>query len=205
MSDDLLQRIRERDRAARLAALRQQAFHDGALQNWTFDRDDGSSPLMDRARKYVEHWDQARAASLGLRLWGAGGTGKSFFAACVANALLERGLKVRMTHFGRVLNTLGGYYSRDRDRYLDELAALDLLVLDDFGMERGTEYALEQVFPMIVTTNLTLEDLKHPRDLAHQRIYDRILGACAPICFNGKNFRQDQARAARDLAGSLLA
>ena len=44
----------------------------------------------------------------------------------------------------------------------------DRLILDDFGMERGTEYGLEQVFnvidsryrsgkPLIVTTNLTLE------------------------------------------------
>ena len=48
-----------------------------------------------------------------------------------------------------------------------------LLILDDFGMERGTEYGLEQVFnvidsryrsgkPLIVTTNLTLDDLHNP-------------------------------------------
>ena len=50
-----------------------------------------------------------------------------------------------------------------------------LLILDDFGMERGTEYGLEQVYsvidsryrsgkPLIATTNLTLEELQHPQD-----------------------------------------
>ena len=52
-------------------------------------------------------------------------------------------------------------------------AATPLLILDDFGMERGTEYGLEQVYsvidsryrsgkPLIVTTNLTLDDLPEP-------------------------------------------
>ncbi len=64
------------------------------------------------------------------------------------------------------------------------LCSFPLLILDDFGMERGTEYGLEQVYnvidsryrsgrPLIVTTNLTLEDLQHPEDTAHARIYDR--------------------------------
>ncbi len=35
--------------------------------------------------------------------------------------------------------------------------------------------------PMIVTTNLTLEELKHPSDLAHEQIYDRLLERCVPV------------------------
>ena len=42
--------------------------------------------------------------------------------------------------------------------------------------------------PMIITTNLKLAELKNPPDLAHARIYDRILERCAPILFAGKNF-----------------
>ena len=44
--------------------------------------------------------------------------------------------------------------------------------------------------PMIITTNLKLAELKNPPDLAHARIYDRILERCAPILFAGKNFRR---------------
>ena len=42
----------------------------------------------------------------GLLIWGDVGTGKSFFAGCIANALLEKGVPVLMTNFSRILNTL---------------------------------------------------------------------------------------------------
>ena len=48
--------------------------------------------------------------------------------------------------------------------------------------------------PMIITTNLKLAELKNPPDLAHARIYDRILERCAPILFAGKNFRGGKRR-----------
>ena len=74
---------------------------------------------------------------------------------------------------------------------------LPLLIIDDFGMERGTEYGLEQVYnvidsryrsrkPLIVTTNLTLEELQHPEDTAHARIYDRLLEMCSPSALLGR-------------------
>ena len=72
-------------------------------------------------------------------------------------------------------------------------------------MERGTEYGLEQVYnvidsryrsnkPLIVTTNLTLEELQNPEDTAHARIYDRLIEMCSPICFTGENFRKAAAQ-----------
>jgi len=87
-----------------------------------------------------------------------------------------------------------------RNEYIARLCRAPLLILDDFGMERGTEYGLEQVYnvidsryrsrrPLIVTTNLSLQDLQHPQDTAHARIYDRLLEMCAPIRFSGENFR----------------
>ncbi len=82
---------------------------------------------------------------------------------------------------------------------------LPLLILDDFGMERGTEYGLEQVYnvidsryrsgkPLIVTTNLILEELQNPEDAAHARIYDRLTEMCCPVCITGENFRKTKAR-----------
>ena len=93
-----------------------------------------------------------------------------------------------------------------RNEYISRLCRYPLLILDDFGMERGTEYGLEQVFnvidsryrsgkPLIVTTNLTLDDLHNPEDTAHSRIYDRLLSMCVPVRFTGDNFRQETAQA----------
>ena len=47
--------------------------------------------------------------------------------------------------------------------------------------------------PLIVTTNLPLNEIRHPQDTAHARIYDRLLEMCVPICFTGENFRRQAA------------
>ena len=58
--------------------------------------------------------------------------------------------------------------------------------------------------PMIITTNLKLAELKNPPDLAHARIYDRILERCAPILFDGNNFREENAGATRQAAKDIV-
>ena len=132
------------------------------------------------------------------------GTGKSYLAGCIANALMEKEIPVHMTNFALILNDLAASFE-GRNEYISRLCRYPLLILDDFGMERGTEYGLEQVFnvidsryrsgkPLIVTTNLTLDDLHNPEDTAHSRIYDRLLSMCVPVRFTGDNFRQETAK-----------
>ena len=51
--------------------------------------------------------------------------------------------------------------------------------------------------PLIVTTNLTLQQIQNPTDTAYARIYDRLLEMCAPVRFTGGNFRRETAQAKR--------
>ena len=143
------------------------------------------------------------------------GTGKSFAAGCIANALLDRDVPVLMTNFPTILARLSGTFGADRADFLASLGDYDLLIIDDLGAERNTEYAMEQMFsivdsryrsgkPMIVTTNLKLDELKRPSDLAHARIYDRILERCAPILFDGKNFRENNAASTKAAARAIV-
>ena len=194
--------LQEQQRIARLKA---NGLQDASLRQFTFANDTGINPEMQKAHSYVEHWAEMKATATGLLLWGNVGTGKSFFAGCIANALLDRGVPVLMTNFSRILNALTGMFSDDRNKYIDSLNHYSLLIIDDLGMERSTEYALEQVFnvidarlrsnlPLIVTTNLTLDELKHPADLAHERIYSRVLERCIPLKINNQNIRQMKAQ-----------
>ena len=194
--------LQEQQRIARLKA---NGLQDASLRQFTFANDTGINPEMQKAHSYVEHWPEMKATATGLLLWGNVGTGKSFFAGCIANALLDQGVPVLMTNFSRILNALTGMFSDDRNKYIDSLNHYSLLIIDDLGMERSTEYALEQVFnvidarlrsnlPLIVTTNLTLDELKHPADLAHERIYSRVLERCIPLKINNQNIRQMKAQ-----------
>lgn len=205
----------EQERLNRIHRLKANALQDKALLAYTFDRDDGQNPAMKYARRYVEHWSEMKERGQGLLLWGGVGTGKTFAAACIAQALVEQAVPVLMTNFSKILNSLSGMFSEDRNKYLASFNHFSLLIIDDLGIERNSEYALEQVYnvvdsrylsrlPFIITTNLPLAELQNPKDLAHARIYDRVLERCTPIRFNGKNYRRDNAAANRDEATKLL-
>ena len=184
--------------------LKQRAFADSAMQQWTFENDNGRNPQTGIARRYAEHWEEMQAENIGCLFWGNVGNGKSYLAGCIANALMEKEVPVYMTNFAVILGDLSPGFT-GRNEYISRLCRYPLLIIDDFGMERGTEYGLEQVFnvidsryrsgkPLIVTTNLTLDDLRNPEDTAHSRIYDRLLSMCVPVRFTGENFRQETAQ-----------
>ena len=184
--------------------LKADGFSNPTMLDWTFEKDNSRSPQMHHAHRYVEQWQTMHTENLGLLLWGGIGTGKSFLAGCIANALMEREVPMRMTNFARILNDLNSSFS-GRNNVIDHLCRYPLLIIDDFGMERGTEYALEQIYnivdsryrsqkPLIVTTNLTLDEIRHPQDTAHARIYDRLLEMCVPVSCIGVSFRKETAQ-----------
>ena len=205
------QQRKHRDKVEELKRL---GFTDPAMREWTFANDNGKCPQMGMAHSYVERWEQMKEGNHGLLLWGKVGTGKSYFAGCIANALMEQEIPIRMTNFALILNDLAASFE-GRNEYIDRLCRYPLLIIDDFGMERGTEYGLEQVYnvidsryrsgkPLIVTTNHTPDMLENPQDTAHARIYDRLIEMCSPVCFTAKNFRKEAAKAKLDRLKELL-
>ena len=194
--------------------LKRRGFSDTAMRDWTFENDNGRNPQTAVARFYAEHWDTMQAENIGYLFWGGVGTGKSYLAGCIANALMENEIPVRMTNFAAILNDFAASFE-GRNEYISRLCRYPLLILDDFGMERGTEYGLEQAYsvidsryrsrrPLIVTTNLTLQQIQNPPDTAHARIYDRLLEMCAPVRFTGGNFRRETAQAKLERLKNLM-
>ena len=195
---------------------RSMGLPDPAQRKHTFENDLGYNPKqIAMAKQYVQHWEEFLASPTGLLLWGDVGTGKSFIAGCIANALLDKGVPVIMTNFARLLNKLTDMYSGDRNAYIDSFKRYPLMIIDDLGVERNSEFAREQVFsvidsryrsqlPMIVTTNLSLEELKDPTDLSRSRIYDRVLERCLPIRVNEQNIRELNQAAVLARAKQLL-
>lgn len=200
----------------RMIMLQKDGITDPAYLRYTFDNDDMRNPEVSQVcRKYVENWDDMMKDNIGILFYGGVGTGKSFLACCIANALLEKLVTVSVTNFPRILNRLQGF-DEERQAFIDKLQRYKLLVIDDLGVERDTSYSVEQVFnvvdtrsrsgmPLIVTTNLSMEDLKNPPSLAHSRIYDRVLEMC-PIRLKlvGESRRTGNAIDRRDKARKLL-
>ncbi len=173
-------------------------------RNWTFENDDGRNPeLMNAMRKFVEEFDWFYENKKGLLLWGGTGSGKSFAAIAAANALINMDRSCLVTSFTRIAHKLNDQRYGKQD-YLDNLNTFDLLVIDDLGAERNSEYMQEIVFdiintrynsgkPFIITTNLTIEEIKKPAEISNARIYDRILERCFPNPVNGASRRRIKA------------
>ncbi|MCD8366016.1 MAG: ATP-binding protein [Clostridiales bacterium] len=204
----------EADRREQIRRLKANGIQDKALLGWTFAIAE-DSPAIRMAKRYVAQWPEAKKRNLGLLLWGDIGTGKSFTAACIANALMEKSIPVLMTNFSKILNQMGGMYSDERYRYIASFSAYDLLVIDDLGIERSTDYALEQVYavideryktgkPLIITTNLTVSKMKNPEDVAHARIYSRVLELCTPVQVHGNDRRTEIGRDKQELVKNII-
>ena len=181
----------------------------------TFAQDDRQQPkVSDACQRYVECWEEMKANNIGVLFYGSVGTGKSFLASCIGNGLLDRQVPVAATNFPRLLNLLQGTY--EKQTLLDRLSIYKLLIVDDLGVERDSAYAEEQIFniidarsnselPVIVTTNLTLEEMEHPTTMQYARIYDRVLAMC-PIRLKlaGESRRKANASEREQLARKIL-
>ena len=197
------QRLREFKE--KIKSLRRMGFPDSEMDKWTFDRDDRSNEKISTiAQRYVDNFAEMKERRKGLLFYGSVGTGKTFISACIANALIEKGYPCLVTNFARLTNTLSGMYE-GKQSYIDGLNKFELIVIDDLGSERETEYMGEIVqniidsryrsgLPLIITTNLTADELKHPVEIRKQRIYSRLFEMCVPIEVKGRDRRKEKLK-----------
>ena len=202
---------RRQEHLSTVDKLRAACFPLPVMRSWTFASDALHSRQSEICRRYVEHWREVQAKNVGLLLWGDVGTGKSYLAACIANALIEQEVAVCMTGLGEVID-----HGFDvRSEYIRRLCSYPLLILDDFGMERDTRFGLETVCrvidgrvmnakPLIITTNLTLTELKKPDDTDRARIFDRVLSMTVPIRFEGESLRRKEQQEKMTFVKSIL-
>lgn len=207
---------RKRDRMQYLDSMRRTGFPDTEMREWTFDKSDHTDPKTENiARKYVANFNTMREQDTGLLLCGQVGTGKSFLAAAIANELINQGTPCLMTNFNRIISRISEKFGGDQ-KYLDNLNRFDLLVIDDLGAERDSEFTWEKVMnvidaryraglPIIITTNLMPKEIYDPSDIRRQRVFSRLKEMCICLEVKGADRRgkkiQDKLRTAKSLLG----
>lgn len=190
-----------RIRELKNTSLMDSKYADSKFCNYEQDAD--NSKAFKVAQNYVANFDKMFSDNQGLIFHGPVGTGKTYTAACIANALLDKEISVIMTSFVKILQEIQNT-GVDEGAYLQRLNTARLLIIDDLGVERNTDYALEKTYnvvdsrarskkPFILTTNLTWDELTKEQDLRYKRIFDRILEVCYPVHVPGKSHRIKKA------------
>ena len=184
------------------------------MREWTFANQNGTNPkIMLLAERYAENFDKFLANGIGFLFYGNIGAGKSYVSASIVNAIIEKHYTALMTTFGRIRNEISD--TREKNEYFNRLNGYSLLVVDDLFAEGDTEYMKEIVFqvidervsnrmPLIVTTNLTEDEIKNPANIRHKRILSRIKEVCRPIHFNGPDQRAKNAKNAVSMMKEII-
>lgn len=214
-NETIERRLQFEEEQRRIDNLRRLSLMDTKLRGARFSNyqvTDENRRVFGIAKKYVENFDVMLSKNQGILFWGNVGTGKSYTAAVIANELIDRMHSAIMTSFIKLLNEMMQFGGNDTDKrlsaadYIQKLNQAQLLVIDDLGAERGTDFALEKVYdiidsryrsgkPIILTTNLEMSQMKNCDDIRYNRIYDRIFEMCYPVKVDGLSWRKKEAAA----------
>ena len=200
-------------RDARVATLRERSGLSKRMRNYTLGNFKLEAADAARARikvdEYLESWEENREAGNGLYFCGGVGTGKTHLAVAVMNELIrKKRVPSLFVTVPELLDNLREVYNkpgRNLDEWMDAVQNADLLILDDLGSERVTEWVRERIFvivnhryreslPTIFTSNIG------PKDLAQQlgeRTASRIIAMCDWIALEGEDYRETSAREGR--------
>lgn len=133
----------------------------------------------------------------GLLFCGSTGTGKTYLCHAILNAVADKGYSIMAVTVGQFERKV---WSGDKGEIFRAVERVDLLLLDDLGAERLSNYVQQLVFdlldtrvgarkPLLITTNLTKEQLTKPDSMEHRRILSRVLGAVSIVELTGKDRR----------------
>ena len=188
----------EAEQRARVEELRLHCLPEEEKRNHRFSIADDDKNIR-IAKKYCDEWEQVKAKNIGLVLWGNTGSGKSFTVDCICNALIDQAVPVINITTVELVSKLADR-NTDREVFIKRLREIPLLVLDDLGAERDTEFSHEQLCsvidtraeggrPLVITTNYTLDEMKNVKDRRLLRIFNRVFACCIPVNVSGKSKR----------------
>ena len=171
----------------------------------------------ENVKKYVDKLIKG-TTNKGLFITGAYGAGKTYLASCIANEIIKNGKSVIFGTLIQLLDFIRDSYSdsevSDKD-YLNLYSSVDLLVIDDLGKEKPTEWVLEKLFlivnnrynnylPIVITTNYKRNQLRERLCInKNYSIVDSIISRLYEMC-GGIEIKDDDHRMSDSLIRESL-
>ncbi|GCF83366.1 hypothetical protein BCACH14_53420 [Bacillus cereus] len=164
----------------------------------------GSETAYKVAVKYVKTFKEWNGES--LMLWGEPGNGKTHLAAAIVNQLSKKGYIVVFQSvpelLQRIRSTFNSENKENETQIMRALLECDLLILDDIGAEKTTEWVEEKLFniidgryrkelPTLYTSNLEPKELKNQ---VGKRSYDRMVETSLTVKNEAASYRREIAK-----------
>lgn len=209
-------RIKAQEQQRRIDQMRRIGITSADYVAMTMAADDGTSPDMTAlAARYVAKREEMLQENIGLLFHGGTGGGKTFWAAAIANAMIDNSMSAMVTTVPQLITAMAKDYESQKAYILEQLERVSFLVLDDIGFESQSGYRAEKLFeivdaryrarrPLIITTNLSLEEITSPQQMEYQRVFDRIVEMCTPVYVNADGRRKAIAREKSNKARAIL-
>ncbi len=178
-------------------------FQECTFESWV--PRPGTELAFRTSKRYAESFQAQRKDGQGLLLFGRPGNGKSHLAAAVVNYLVPLGHAAVFRSALALLKRLQAANRPgskiDESVLLEGLREADLVVLDDIGAEKWTEWAEMMLYhivderyrwkkPLIVTTNCSLEAVE---EHIGARTFDRLLEMCLLVENQASSYRKERA------------
>jgi len=201
------QEIQERHN--RIIKLLESSGIRGIMRNMTFDSfsEQRRGKIYEVAKRYAE--DFTPKTYSGLIFFGKAGSGKTHLAVAIARYVIEqKQIPARvartvdlLSDIRQTFNEHDGFRAESETELIRKFTSVPLLVLDDLGAEKISDWVKEVFYriiderwleqkPIIVTTNLNLQGLE---EKIGERIVSRIAGVCVPIEIQNRDYRIENA------------
>lgn len=148
---------------------------------------------------YAERETLFRDKRNGLLIFGGIGSGKTHLACAIANAMIERGIPALFSTFSEHLERIREEFDHTgQKKYLSMMKNTPILVIDDIGKERKTEwtrqilfdvvnYRYEHMLPIIITSNFDVDGMAN---YVGGAVWSRLYEMCSSVETKGKDYRQ---------------
>ena len=200
--EELAEKIKKQRQIDRLrqASLLGERYQNALFENTDKTHSEKFAVIYNRCRKYCEVAEAVLKKGTGIYLFGSKGTGKTRLTACMGNELMSNYYTVLYTNFAEISKKI----LTSKDDFIEQLAKIDFLFIDDFGTEKVTngnedKWLQEKVFevinkryinnkPIIFTSNYSLKELIENRGVADKTV-DRIMEMCEVMKLEGQSYR----------------
>ncbi len=179
-------------------------------------KDSTDDSITKKGRIFIDNFDSFfRPQHKGIYISGTVGTGKSFLASMIANEMADKGYIVYMARINDAIEQFNNYNDRELSNMINS-RSFGLIILDDLGSSRTTDYQCERLYnlidsiytsqtPLIVTTNLPIDALRKEQNISLKRVYDRILEMCGYFPpMTGDSKRIEEAKKLMGITKSLF-